>query len=111
MLAETGHLLHWPRPASRGHAVEQCTSVTTGSRDELADTVPPHAINGTLAAYTTEGFKLLSRQATRAPTTPLRALVGEVEEASGAAAAAHGMKSLFDAIPGIVFYIPVVLIR
>jgi hypothetical protein len=53
----------------------------------------------------------LSRQATRAPTTPLRALVGEVEEASGAATAAHGMKSLFDAIPGIVFYIPVVLIR
>jgi hypothetical protein len=46
------------------------------ARAELAESVPPHAVDGVLAAYKTEGFKLAATA--RAVELVGRALRGEV---------------------------------
>jgi hypothetical protein len=46
------------------------------ARTELAESVPPHAVDGVLAAYRTEGFKLAATA--RAVELVERALRGEV---------------------------------
>jgi hypothetical protein len=46
------------------------------ARTELAETVPPHAVDGVLAAYKTEGFKLAATA--QAVELVERALRGEV---------------------------------